>query len=68
VVVAKSQQYNVSSGMEEVPPQNMPIQRLKAAVIQLDIACSGQVNHSVEILTTGNAHKKPDYSQRMTWE
>ena len=50
----------VSSGMEEMPPLNMPVQRLKVAILPLDLPCSGPVTHSGEILTTGKSHgKKP---------
>jgi len=37
---------------------NMPVQRLKVAVLPLDLPCSGPVTHSGEILTTGKSHKK----------
>jgi hypothetical protein len=51
----------VSSGMEEMPSLNMPVQRLKVATLPLDLPCSGPVTHSGEILTTGKSHgKKPD--------
>jgi hypothetical protein len=39
----------------------MPVQRLKIAILLLDLPCSGPVTHSGEILTTGKFHgKKPD--------
>jgi len=39
----------------------MPVQRLKVAILPLDLPCSGSVTHSEEILTTGKSHgKKPD--------
>jgi hypothetical protein len=39
----------------------MPVQRLKVAILQLDLTCSGPVTHSGETLTTGKSHgKKPD--------
>ena len=39
----------------------MPVQRLKVAILPLDLPCSGPVTHSGEILTTGESHgKKPD--------
>jgi len=39
----------------------MPVQRLKVAVLLLDLPCSGPITHSGEILTTGKSHgKKPD--------
>jgi len=38
----------------------MPVQRLKVAILPLDLPCSGPVTHSGEILTTGKSHgKKP---------
>jgi hypothetical protein len=42
--------------MEEMPPLNMPVQRLKVAILQLDSPCYGPVTHSGEILTPGNSH------------
>jgi hypothetical protein len=39
----------------------MPVQRLKVAVLPLDVPCSGLVTNSGEILTTEQSHKtKPD--------
>jgi len=39
----------------------MPVQRLKLAILPLDLLCSGTATHSEEILTTGKSHeKKPD--------
>jgi len=50
-----------SSGIEKMPALNMPVQRLKAAILPLHLPCSEPVTHSVEILTTGKSHgKKPD--------
>jgi len=47
--------------MEEMPSLNMPVQRLKEAVLPLDLPCSGPVTHSGEILITGSSQgKKPD--------
>jgi predicted class III extradiol MEMO1 family dioxygenase len=47
--------------MEELPSQNVPVQRPKVAIVPWDITCSGIVAHSGEILTTGMSHKKkPD--------
>jgi len=47
--------------MEDMPSLNMPVQRLKVAILPLDLNCSGPVTHSGEILTTGKSHrKKPD--------
>jgi len=41
--------------------QNMPVQRLKVAILPLDLPCSGPVTHSGELLTTGKSHgRKPD--------
>jgi len=61
--------------MEVMPSQNMPVQRLKAAILPLDFPCCGIVTHSGEILTTGKSPKKPDgllltYSmeQSPSWE
>ena len=46
-----------------MPSLNMPVQRLKAAILPLDLACSGPVTHSEEILITGKSQgKKPDIS------
>jgi hypothetical protein len=42
--------------MEEMPSINMPVQRLKVAILPLDISCSRTVTHSEEILTTGKSH------------
>jgi len=39
----------------------MPVQSLKAAILPLDLPCSGPVTYSGEILTTSKSHgKKPD--------
>ena len=39
----------------------MPVQRLKLAMLPLDLPCSEPVTHSGEILTTGKSHgKQPD--------
>jgi len=44
-----------------MPSLYMPVQRLKVAVLPLDLPCSGPVIHSEEILTNGKSHgKKPD--------
>jgi hypothetical protein len=48
----------VSSGMEEMPSQNMPVHRLKLAVLQLDLPCSGFETHSGEIPTICKLHNK----------
>jgi hypothetical protein len=47
--------------MEEMPSLNTPVQRLKVAILPLDLPCSEPVTLSGEILTTGKTHrKKPD--------
>ena len=47
--------------MYEMPTLNKPVQRLKVAILPLDLPCSGPVIHSGEILTTGKSRgKKPD--------
>ena len=47
--------------MEKMPSLNKPVQRLKVAILPLDLPCSGPVTHSGEISTTGKSHgKKPD--------
>jgi len=47
--------------MEEMPSRKMPVQRLKVAILPLDLPCSGPVTHSGEILTAGKSRgKKPD--------
>jgi hypothetical protein len=39
----------------------MPVQRLKVAILPLDLPCSRPVTNSGEILTTGKSHgKKPN--------
>ena len=44
-----------------MPSLNMPVQRLKVAILPLNLPCSASVTHSGEILTTGKSHgKKPD--------
>ena len=44
-----------------MPSLNTPVQRLKVAILPMDLPCSGPVTHSGEILTTGKSHgKKPD--------
>jgi len=44
--------------MEEMPSINMPVQRVKVAILPLDLPCSGPVTHSEEILTTGKSRGK----------
>jgi len=47
--------------MEEMPSLNTPVQRLRLAILPLDVPCSGPITHSGEILTTGKSYgKKPD--------
>ena len=46
----------VSSGMEEIPTKNVPVQRLKVAIIPVDLPCSGLVIYSRE--TNYWPHKK----------
>jgi hypothetical protein len=47
--------------MEEMPSQNIPVQRLKVTLLPLELTCSGLVTYSGEFLTTGKSHKKkPD--------
>ena len=41
-----------------MPFLNMPVQRLKVAILPLDLPCSGPVTNSGEILTTGKCHGK----------
>ena len=44
-----------------MPSLNMLVQRLKVAILPLDLPCSGPVTYSGEILTTGKSHgRKPD--------
>ena len=44
-----------------MPSLNMSVQRLKVAILPLDLPCSGPVTHPGEILTTGKSRgKKPD--------
>jgi len=44
--------------VEEMPSLNMPAQRLKVALLLLDLPCSGPVTHSGEISNTGKSHGK----------
>ena len=44
-----------------MPSPNMPVHRLKVAILPLNLPCSGPVTHSGEILTTVKSHgKNPD--------
>ena len=38
--------------MEEMPSQNIPVQRLKVAILPLDVTSYELVTHSGKILTT----------------
>ena len=39
----------------------MPVQTLKVAVLPMDLACSGLITHSQEILIIGKSHnRKPE--------
>ena len=50
-----------------MPSLNTPVQRLKVAILPLDLPCSGTVSHSGEILNTGKSHvMKPDASKYIT--
>jgi hypothetical protein len=44
--------------MKEKASQNMPVQTLEVATLTLELPCSGLLNHSGEIIATGNSHKK----------
>jgi len=48
----------VSSGMEVIPTQNKPVQRLKVRILPLDLPFSGLITQSGEIIATGKSHKK----------
>jgi len=50
--------------MEEMPSLNMPVQRLKVAILPLDLTSSGPVTNSGEILTTGKSRGKKNNSSR----
>jgi hypothetical protein len=54
----ESEHYICFSGMEKMPTQNMPVQRLKVAFLLLDLPCFGLITHSGEIQTTGKSNKK----------
>ena len=42
-----------------MPSLHMPVQRLKVAILPLDLPCSGPVTCSGENLTTGKSHGLP---------
>jgi len=47
--------------MKEMPTLNTPVQRLKVAILPLDLPSSEPITLSGEILTAGKSHgKKPD--------
>jgi hypothetical protein len=48
----------VSLGMEEMPSQSAPVQRLKVAILPLNLTCSGPITHSWDISITGKSHNK----------
>jgi len=52
--------------MEKIPSLNMSVQRLKVAILALDLTCSGPVTHSGEILTTGKSHGKKAQEKLVT--
>jgi len=53
--------------MEEMPSLNMLVQRLKVAILPLELPFFGPVTHAGEILTTGKYHgKKPDRSNLLS--
>jgi hypothetical protein len=41
-----------------MPSQSKPVQRLKVAILPLDLLCSEPVTHSGDISITGKSHKK----------
>jgi hypothetical protein len=43
--VSRRSGVTVSPGMEEMPSLNLPVQRLKVAILPLDLPCSGPVTH-----------------------
>jgi len=48
----------ISSASWGLVSLNVPVQRLKVAILPLDLLCSGPKTHSGEILTTGKSHGK----------
>jgi len=58
----------VQSEMDEIPSQNMPVQRLKAEIPPLDLPCSGLVTYSGEINygQVSQDESRTDYSQKTT--
>jgi hypothetical protein len=57
-MTTESERYICFSGMEKMPSQNMPVQRLKVAFLLLDLPWFGFITHSGEIQTTGKSNKK----------
>jgi hypothetical protein len=53
--------------MKKMPSLNTPVQRLKVAILPLDLPCSGPVTHSGEILTTGKKLDFPNW-QKESWQ
>ena len=53
--------------MEEMPSLNMSVQRLKVAILSLDLPCYGPLTNSGEILTTGKSHG-PLKRRQATWD
>ena len=57
--MTESPRNNHFSGMDEIPSQNMTVQRLGwVAVLAFDLPSAGLVTNSGEILTTGSHKKK----------
>jgi hypothetical protein len=47
--------------MEDMPSQNMPVQRVKVPILQLDLPRCGLVTRSGEVIAAGRPHKmKPE--------
>jgi hypothetical protein len=44
--------------MEKMPSQSTPVQRLKVAILPLDLPCSRPVTHSEDISIIGKSRKK----------
>jgi len=47
--------------------QEVQVQRLKVAILPLDIPCCGPLTHSGDILTTGKSHGKKPYRSKCRW-
>ena len=50
-----------------MPSLNMPVQKLKVAILPLDLPCSEPVTNSGEILTTGKSHGKKSIEARFNF-